>query len=1295
MTSRSISSSSKASLTRIELGRYCPVGNTEDVYLYTLKLLILEYINQPKFQQRASLSPSYAAKNVSNEKRRTVTNTAMEIEDSRTIVSLKDNLAKYLYNVTLGKKKVSDPLFKRCLLKFNNDTFMNRAMDKTLENLQNSEALIVFFTKAANNELNKLSIDNIQSKLYELIGKFIKILIKLLPANASTAYVNKLESYNISNTPLHLHNKRSSSLAQFSDRTESKEPSSIYGRSVSTSSVELAKKLSFKIDEIPHIGYFCQIFNRDKVIVQQHIIKLINIATNFSISKDLLLIKDQLINNQSYFRPEDFVDDNAYQYWKNYQLNEITKLLEKYVTIGRAPAVLNSSNIVIPANARDTFTSLLHSIFQFEFRENKRTFTLSQSAHFLLSKASKLWNVDFSSTLATTIYTAANVGVLDNEELNVDFSENLFSMITTKILKPDNDFIDIPNWNNRDKQQWIDNILYNARQCFVSIDDLLSALYANTKPKFSPVLSFYYSHIRNGSIPDSNLDSLEQEFTVRFKNTIFKGSEQFYKSLLTSLPKDDNLVIQHILEIVETIIKEIESLQKRYTNPLLDRVNITLECAKMLTQAIAIDGPHMLKKIEKIEKNRGQKLPPLNALNIYSNFREIRNIYQQVQKNDSIFPYKLEKSFGKYLNRFAVEIAKTVKGAFETSIQNENWAKIDDEHLYSSSALDIFKLINESLNLVSHFEWPNDYRYAEAMNTILESFSEGIQYYCSQAYKMLQKNLRSSEADSYERSKIEAESSSNVEKRKSKWNFDELKKVINSDHVIEFPQPYKYNLSTCVILNNIDKMEFLLLDLDSHLNTVELSTVMIKHEQKKLKHNLDRMNKIQSNVYSIRVKDANDIKGNGSDGLSNSFVCLSYVDQHYDIGETKVVPKSNDPVWDEVFEVNLKADKSTVIMFRIWHKPIGRFKSLKNKMICGEGYLTLNEKEFSNDGYPNCKTISLDPQGELNIEVSLETEKSNPLFNVSKSCRRLSRTRDQMTQAIVSKFSPFINIAFSRDVLKSITNNNTIKTLNDDIIYDAIVPLFDYLNANLNILAKELTKDLLFAVMLEVWASILQSADNLLLPRLEVAKHRVAQTRKSIWNVGNSFNIHGYGKPLSVLEIEIVFKWLDALCVDFFHNQGEGPSLESLKNEAYQDLLLIPIYFDKPATSLKTEVRKLTPLYYQHIIELGSDIDIQVSRKMTTVERRMTKMTKHKLRNVRDNLGEEALGVATGRKIEQTSVSRSLASLDIILRVLITKNEIDYVYEQLHERKQKLKQINIKSMAKRVAQGHKIKYRNQ
>ena len=47
------------------------------------------------------------------------------------------------------------------------------------------------------------------------------------------------------------------------------------------------------------------------------------------------------------------------------------------------------------------------------------------------------------------------------------------------------------------------------------------------------------------------------------------------------------------------------------------------------------------------------------------------------------------------------------------------------------------------------------------------------------------------------------------------------------------------------------------------------------------------------------------------------------------------------------------------------------------------------------------------------------------------------------------------------------------------------------------------------------------------------------------------------------MRLKRLFRWLDFLCIDFFHNEGNGPPVEDLKTEQHQSLLLIPVYYDR------------------------------------------------------------------------------------------------------------------------------------
>lgn len=86
--------------------------------------------------------------------------------------------------------------------------------------------------------------------------------------------------------------------------------------------------------------------------------------------------------------------------------------------------------------------------------------------------------------------------------------------------------------------------------------------------------------------------------------------------------------------------------------------------------------------------------------------------------------------------------------------------------------------------------------------------------------------------------------------------------------------------------------------------------------------------------------------------------------------------------------------------------------------------------------------------------------------------------------------------------------------LTDVEIERAIVPLFDYFDANLQVLNTHLSETVKDMVMLRVWKEILIVIEGLLIPPLSKLSSDM--------------------KPLSDKEVDIVFKWLKVVFLDLY-----------------------------------------------------------------------------------------------------------------------------------------------------------------
>jgi len=123
--------------------------------------------------------------------------------------------------------------------------------------------------------------------------------------------------------------------------------------------------------------------------------------------------------------------------------------------------------------------------------------------------------------------------------------------------------------------------------------------------------------------------------------------------------------------------------------------------------------------------------------------------------------------------------------------------------------------------------------------------------------------------------------------------------------------------------------------------------------------------------------------------------------------------------------------------------------------------------------------------------------------------------------------------------------------LTDVEIEQAILPLFDYFDANLQTLNTYLSDTAKEMVMTRVWKEILVIVEGLLVPPLS--------------------EISSDMKPLSDKEVDVVFKWLKFLR-DYFYAGGEGPvPLEVLQNQKYRDVVSIRLYYDWHTDALMEE----------------------------------------------------------------------------------------------------------------------------
>lgn len=234
--------------------------------------------------------------------------------------------------------------------------------------------------------------------------------------------------------------------------------------------------------------------------------------------------------------------------------------------------------------------------------------------------------------------------------------------------------------------------------------------------------------------------------------------------------------------------------------------------------------------------------------------------------------------------------------------------------------------------------------------------------------------------------------------------------------------------------------------------------------------------------------------------------------------------------------------------------------------IIGRSYICLDSRRFG-DLLTHDLWMDLDSQGRILLRISMEGEKDEIGFYFGRAFRSLKRAENEMVRIFVDKvsavftriagkvltklhfqMSPMISQSLSRSVVKSLIkptattgsldynrvlgnvkglytsamggSSSEVQVppppsegprgrpgeLTDVEIEQAIVPLFDYFDGNLQTLNTYLSDTTKQQVMAKVWKEILKTIEGLLIPPLSENPSDM--------------------KPLSDKEVDIVFKWL-------------------------------------------------------------------------------------------------------------------------------------------------------------------------
>ncbi|CUM66807.1 uncharacterized protein PRCAT00004489001 [Priceomyces carsonii] len=1283
----------------------------EKLYEAVVKCLIIEYRNEARFrtpiiQEHNNQTNSGVASSKYHRNSRIEDGTS----DPKLPTYLIPRLESHLNLIAMKKKGNDiDDITRRSLLRLYSE-MLAPEFKIEVQRVKKPEYLVMKFVSCANKEIVKIGTvpsNQISNVVFKQAGTFVQILISLIKKDKdSDLIIAKLNEHKESLKP--------------SVKSPEGNSGSYASHGGSQSPVKFQQP-SFRVTDMDQamVSLIQDIFAIDQVKLQRDIFAFKELSQEKALHKDIEQTQFYLNKDLGQFTPKSFGTTEAYEQWKLREESMCQQLINKYKVpasqklLPLPPLPIGYEFYILPRNSQinQFYVKLIQFCLGREVKDNTSPdgklvdqLLLSKQSSSLLAICAKFWRIDVP-TRVTSMFTAGHLcGILkdklgsseDLKELgpiDINNSSTLFNSCKKVIEESGLSWNDRSYWSLKDQGLWMKSLSYSYQEVLMSIRESLTLIFnKSVRPKFSPLLNFLGDYIESDPLFESVAASgIARKWEKRLSKTLLRVSETRYAELLSSLPRDDTLSILHILDISDNIVSDIRMIQKRYKNPLLGVLDVPRTSGAVMCAMFGADAKNILKHIDLYAKKKGQVLPFGDALEAYKSLSQIRYIYHQVSSRGSIFKFDLEAFFFPFVQAWVNESGEKISAIVKEALKKDNYEAIDlesDDKKYSSSVLDIFTLIKEFLKILNNLNWPDEYQLARMYTSLLKSISDGALFYANSVTSKIINEL-----DEEEQKKLIQEEDKESESRKTGNWFDDVKNAVSNmqgSAKIDLEEPYNFKPETCVALNNLSAM---MQNLDRLEEVLDPDTIS---------HTVDAFNpesqrKYLSHIFSLRLIRAENLKSTGmtSSSRMRPYVTLVDTKARKTIGKTRASNSTSDPEWDEEFEITLPANSSLTVSVTVWDEKIGTHS------LCGRSLLQLDPKNYKHDGIPNEFYLDLDSQGRVLVEIAVESERVDAIFVMGRAHRALKRSQDRCIKLIVEKFSRFIHYCFSRTNLRSICGNNGMVRPSQDQMDDAMMPLYDYLNMNLQVLAQYLSKELLLKVMLASWSVITASADELLLPKLSNAKafHLTSggsgskgstgwqsAVSSAMANVKNTNRIFGFGKLLTNIELETVFSWLNFLCFDFFHNDGNGPPLEDLKNEQYQALLLIPVYYDHDVDYLTLEVERLSPAFIKSLRDRGN-FDEESSGNNEAKLSKTNSLVRNKTISANATAKSRAQAAQEVKEARDDPSIAQVLTEDIILRLLLIKDQRSYVARRLDQREKLARSIATERLARAATEG--------
>ncbi|KAJ1731892.1 hypothetical protein LPJ72_003709 [Coemansia sp. Benny D160-2] len=505
---------------------------------------------------------------------------------------------------------------------------------------------------------------------------------------------------------------------------------------------------------------------------------------------------------------------------------------------------------------------------------------------------------------------------------------------------------------------------------------------------------------------------------------------------------------------------------------------------------------------------------------------------------------------------------------------------------HSTSVIDLISCFSQQVSIATHLEWPDIETKVVFLTQFMKHVDITFEVYAAMMLKQFINclSLQSEEDDAADQKGTGWNSMWNSRKYKEQsLNLNTATQTAITK--LDLSKPVEISKEACVKLNNLSVAKTKLHELHKELGIREAIEAVGSDNRESIKKEKPKGYLLSFEV--VRAEGLEMFKKRQENAAQAS--CKPYVklattrNVSSDVAKRKTFAKTRpslsgatNPRWQESFDLQLGTGDELVapLEARICTRDGPKALGNREKTRARAYFAPPTGMALATDGSVDM-VLDLEPSGHLMLQVTMDGERDDVEFYSGRMFRFIDRTLSDMQQRIVEQVSSSVreylghilvsqatryrtsrvfgsrHVSLDRGIERSVqflkrgghTEPATIK-ITQESCCEALIPLIDYLEANLHALFVHLYDETADGVIIKVWNDMLVSLEDILLPPLR----------------GES---KGSAKPLTESDLNNIFD-----CLDFLKWYFEGGSdkdgipTDTLENRKFNELLMVyEMYF--------------------------------------------------------------------------------------------------------------------------------------